>query len=767
MHALRNVALALLVFAGFFPPLSVSAAFAQRASFALALNGIDEGEAVIVLRDDDVLVPISFLVGAQLDVTSGRREDVLGTSYVSLHSLAPRITYTVDDGTLTLRLRSDVTSLPPTQVDFRNGRRSDSAATAVPSAFVNYSLSTQAQQAALGFVESGITTRTGLLYSSASLDGSRVHRGLTSFTVGDQSRVTRTTVGDELAETGALGGALLLGGVGISRDYNVAPGFVRTPTAGIAGTAYEPSSADIYVNGSYYRTVEVPPGQFNFKNIPVPQGSSVTKVTLRDAGGNVQHLSTPFYVANEVLRRGLTDYSYHLGFVRDAPFGANDRYGPVAVLGRYRLGLTDALTLGGRFEATRGVVSGGPSVDARLPIGGLNLSAAYSSSNGTVGRGVRAAYAYTDGRFSVGADVAERSATYATTSLRATDDRRTFESSQFVSLPIARIASLTFAHTNVRSRDARPEDEISLNVTVPLARRVTLNVLAQQTRGGSNQASVLGLLTIPLGAASTASVSLERTGGRNVASLGLQKSAPVGTGFGYQLQTGIGSAGTSAGTAIYQSPFGDVRTSFTGNASTNSALLNVSGGVAAFRNGFYFTRPIDGGYALVTVAGPPGVPVYVENQPIGKTNRRGTVLLPNLSPYVDNRVTISELDAPLDYETDRNEQFITPRGRAGVVASFHLNKVQMFTGTLRIRARDADVVPAFGLLNLVRGGKTSVSDIGRNGEFYFENLAPGTYAATALWDHSRCQFALRVSRSEALAVKLGSLVCSAETMATR
>ena len=60
------------------------------------------------------------------------------------------------------------------------------------------------------------------------------------------------------------------------------------------------------------------------------------------------------------------------------------------------------------------------------------------------------------------------------------------------------------------------------------------------------------------------------------------------------------------------------------------------------------TRWLDQSFAVVQVADYPDLTVYVENQPIGRTDRKGRVLLDSLRPYDTNQVSLDPAELPMD-----------------------------------------------------------------------------------------------------------------------
>src|SRR5271168_4406915 len=76
----------------------------HRAIFTLVVNLQKQQEVTVLLRPKDVLIRASDLEAAGVSGFKGTREVVFGESYVSLNSLAPDISYSIDLKTLSLNL---------------------------------------------------------------------------------------------------------------------------------------------------------------------------------------------------------------------------------------------------------------------------------------------------------------------------------------------------------------------------------------------------------------------------------------------------------------------------------------------------------------------------------------------------------------------------------------------------------------------------------------------------------------------------------------
>src|SRR5262249_12364641 len=167
-------------------------------------------------------------------------------------------------------------------------------------------------------------------------------------------------------------------------------------------------------------------------------------------------------------------------------------------------------------------------------------------------------------------------------------------------------------------------------------------------------------------------------------------------------------------------------------------------------------------FALVRAPGLPGVRVYSENNLIGRTDGNGDVLVPNLLPYYGNRLRIDDRDVPLNYEVQDTEKTIAPPFRGGAFVPFAVRQIRTVVGSIRVHDSKSEIVPAFGQLTIIGTGTRYESPLGRDGEFYFENLPSGTYDATVEYREGACRFRMQVPAGSDTVVKLGRLPCTIE-----
>ena len=533
-----------------------------------------------------------------------------------------------------------------------------------------------------------------------------------------------------------------------------------------------PTTADIYVNGAYLRSVQLPPGQFDLTDIPLPAGVNVTKVVLRDASGNVRTVGGQVYQTRQLLRKGLTDYDYHAGLVRRDPYGAHDAYGPLAGLGAYRLGLTDSVTVGARYEQTAHVISGGPQIDVGLPVGHLSLEAAVEPRVRLQRQCVRDRIRYS------GRPLCGRA-------FGANDERELCDGElglHHAAHPLDHPAErLVPAHQSSIGRDLAHDVDVqrpthggpaSTRRSTPGFRAGSgMTFYAERDRGGSllgfggvvngSRLSAGVTAAFTLGRSTNVFVETTNAGGTAASNVTVSKSSPNGPGFGYIVRGDVAGRPSASADLNYQTQYADLSLLTSSDSGISSSALTLAGSVVAFKRGIFFSRPISNSYALAEVPGFTNVPVFLGTQYEGHTNGRGGMIVPVLSAYSENQIGIDEMKERFDVVADQPNRSVRPRIYSGVVATFDVHVLRAYRGTVAVHRNGRDVVPAFARLSLTNEGRTFVSDLGSGGQFYLDDITPGTYAAKLTGVDLSCDFSIRIPTADGPITKLPVLVCDA------
>jgi outer membrane usher protein len=267
-------------------------------------------------------------------------------------------------------------------------------------------------------------------------------------------------------------------------------------------------------------------------------------------------------------------------------------------------------------------------------------------------------------------------------------------------------------------------------------------------------------VTVSFGGRAVASTSAVRNQEGTRAAFDIQQPLPVGTGFGYQIHGETGMRNASSGALQYQGAYGryEVRREMTGtDGHTN---VSIAGALVGIGGGLYATRPVRNSFALVRVPGVDGVRAYSSHQEIGRTNRRGNLLIPDLLPYYGNELNIADTDIPIDYTVSDVRITLAPPYRGGAVVLFPVRRIQRATGSVMLLTSAGEEQPSFGEISIVAAGERMTSPLGNAGEFYFENLPEGRHEASVTHEGRSCVFMLTVPQSTEAAITLGTFTCT-------
>ncbi|BDG07548.1 fimbria/pilus outer membrane usher protein [Anaeromyxobacter paludicola] len=734
------------------------------APLELKVNEVaQEGVVTVLLGADDVLLPLDVATRLHLE-RLGRRLLVRDAPWLSLRSMAPEVRYELDEPGLALRLTVDPRLLGAAVIDFAPLQRPAGLVLGeARSAFLNYSVQGRSNDQVDAALEGGAGAG-GLLFTSGVSRNPTAGwvRGLSALTLDAPAALRRVTAGEAVASTGPLGGSAVLAGLGISREFSLDPYFVRGPLPRTTGLATTPSTVDVYVNGALVKQVPVAPGTFELANLPVTTGNGNIRTVVRDAFGRATELDARYYYSSGLLAKGLDDYAYQAGLLRQNFGRESFDYGGLAFAARHRWGLTEHLTAGYRLEGTTDRVSGGVTATAALWLGELEASAGASGSDRHGGGAGALSWSYRGRQLGVGGYVRAQTERYATLAATALDDRPLLQAGSFVGVPLGDKATLNLEYSASHYRDAGNLDAVLLRTDFRLGARASLLVGGGWSRSPSSGAafSASAMLSWSFGAGTLGDLSADSANG-GAASVGLQRSLPLGEGYGYQLRAGQGdSSGLASGDLQYQGRYGRYEVTYDRRGGGSLASATVAGGLVAIGDRVLPTRPVQDGYALVQVPGVEGVRAFLEGQEVGRTDARGDLLIPNLQAYYGNHVSIRATDVPMTFDVPRSELLIATPVRGGALARFPVEPIQMVGGEVRLEGRPEER-PAYGELTIREGERVWSSPIEKSGRFSFERLPPGAHRAEVEWRGGRCEALLLVPDTRDLMVEVGRVSCRA------
>jgi outer membrane usher protein len=209
----------------------------------------------------------------------------------------------------------------------------------------------------------------------------------------------------------------------------------------------------------------------------------------------------------------------------------------------------------------------------------------------------------------------------------------------------------------------------------------------------------------------------------------VQQNLPVGPGSGYLAS--VSSASDYHLGYAYQGGAGLVTADYASANGQDGLRVGAIGGFAITGLGVMPSRRLDESFAMVKVADYAGIQVYVDNQPVGRTDANGRVLLDRLLPYQANQVSIDPTELPMDATISTSSMTVTPAYRSGLAVKFPVSRADSVT--LRLVQLDGQPVPA-GAQVMFEGNEFPVA---MNGLVYLSGVSTNVHASVT-WRDGSC-----------------------------
>ncbi len=740
--------------------------------------------------------------------------------YIPLNALLD-VTYAFDEKKLTVTIIGKTTESSRTAADLFS-LRAEAKNIYYPretSAFINYGLN-YALTGEDGFQSLSLTNKLGFSAGNIFFTSDSVYtrtensddfvRLQSSATYERRKDLQWLVMGDQYANSGDLGSTVNIGGVGFSKVYRLDPYFITQPVMDLQGTVIYPTQAEIYLNGVLIGKQDIAPGSFDLKNIYSQTGSHNIEVVLKDPFGNIQKISYMAYFSAQMLRKGLHEYSYNAGFLREQYGSKSNEYGDPAFSVFHRYGLTNKLNIGARAEGSDGIYNGGLSADFAVPHAGqftLTLAGSHSDVNDK-GDAISLQHNLQLGNFNTNLLLRKFSRFYATLgNPRPTEDSARYEiraGMGFMLNPLGSF-SVNYAQTeNFKDIDTRV---ISLNYSRTLYKSISLFATGSATRETGDDTIYSGFigLNFALGEKVRGSVQANLDSEDvNTETLQVQQDIPVGEGFGYRAS--VNRTETPADTVIalnpyvqYNARYGiysfDARIQDSRNGETTESYNASAAGSLVYAGGFFgVSRPVSDSFGIVAFNKQiPGASVFNNGQEIGKTGHSSTMVVPTLSSYGQNKITLDTKNIPIDYSISDVNKTVSPSLWSGSCVYFDAQQLRAVTGSLVVQREGKKMPLEYVEIFVSVGEKSLLSPTGKGGEFYLENsiaeeatagadtavdkqscnaiartikagggtIPPGTYKATVEYESGQCEFVVTFPETEEVITELGEIECVA------
>jgi outer membrane usher protein len=746
----------------------------------IVVNSVQKGDATVYRSAQGAWLARPADVGNWgIKAPESARVEVAGEPYVALDRL-PELRVAFDESTVTLALSAAPGQLPATEIDLAWRRKPGTLYPSDSSLLFNYNLTALgdagfASRSYQGSTEFAARSGNWLLYNTTSYqDGAgfdhRTTRLLTNVQYDDRGNLRRLTAGDFFTPGFDVAGSVGMGGLSLSKLYSMDPYFVQYPTAGFTAQVALPSTVDVLVDGNLVSRQQVQPGTLDIRNVTAAAGQRNVTVIIRDPYGREQVLGRPFYFTQFGLSKGLQEYSYNLGALRQRYGVASNDYGHLAASGFHRYAFTDWLTLGLRGEGDSELYNVGPFATVTLPRAGIvGLGFSGSERGGAHGHATGATYSFASGPFSLGYAGRYFSRDFA----QLVDEVNlplSLKSDEFANAALffPQLGTFSVGYTSARSYTLPDMRSWNFGYTRSLLdARAILSFNYTRTERPVTSDTWLVSFTYYFDRVTSAIGRAGGATGSNFQSVGLQKAVPPGEGFGYLVEGGreerdgqsaVVGRGQFQLNATHAIAGVDTLGSSDRTVEPGASRAFVAGGIGYAGGTLFASRPILDSFAVVRVGEVPGVPVYANGWLQGKSNARGEVVATNLNAFYDNDISFRAQDLPLNYRYPRSQLTISPPNRSGSVVNFQLKAVQAVYGALVVERGGKRVPLELSELAVSGAGRSFSSFTAQRGEFYFEDLEPGDYTLRVRGEPA-CTASIRVRHTTDPFLDLGAVPC--------
>jgi outer membrane usher protein len=266
-------------------------------------------------------------------------------------------------------------------------------------------------------------------------------------------------------------------------------------------------------------------------------------------------------------------------------------------------------------------------------------------------------------------------------------------------------------------------------------------------------------LTAPLGRGVTASTGVAGAGSKATSYVEASRQTSFGSdAWGWRARASGGDVRLLGAGASYEGLRGRIDVDVQDVDGRTSAWVQANGGAAFIAGRPFLSRRLDGPFAVID-AGTPGLEVRHENRPVGRTGRKGVLLVPALVANQANRISVDPTGLPVDAEFSQPETRLKPALGAGVVLKL---RPPLRTDAALVGFVDAAGQPlpigARGRLRSV-GGDPETFVVGYDGEAFVRGLELRNSVVVQLPNGRSCQANFPFARRLGEQVRLEAVVC--------
>ncbi|MDR7101351.1 fimbria/pilus outer membrane usher protein [Croceicoccus sp. BE223] len=455
-------------------------------------------------------------------------------------------------------------------------------------------------------------------------------------------RGINATLGDYVSAGSRSQRPLRMAGVQVATDMALRPDLVTYPLPGFAGQVAVPTAIDLIVNDRRFSGGELEAGEFQISNIPVNPGRGEVSVVVQDALGREVVQTARIYVSRELVPVGRWQAGVNAGFIRRNFGRESSDYRDLALTWFGRRGMSRALSLGFSGEVGAGIANIG--LQAEQTIGGAAM--VFAEARLSTGRGsgslIRA------GVESIGRGISGRveaivpTGRYADLAAASGDDLPPRQYNASLAFDVSRASQLQFAASRIERRGDDPRftlqerriDLLRSTFRMPLSKSLDVFADVSRRRGDRTSYGAMVGLSLQLSRGRHAQASAARESGQTTAQASFFRPDVVPGEIGYGIEATKSIVERFAARGSYRSEYGRAEIQAETVAGRSAARLNARGTVIATGGTVFARNQTGGSFAFVKTGSVAGVTVTREHRLAGVTDRKGRLLVEEVTPMV-------------------------------------------------------------------------------------------------------------------------------------
>ncbi|CAB5715392.1 Heat shock protein E [Delftia tsuruhatensis] len=546
-------------------------------------------------------------------------------------------------------------------------------------------------------------------------------------------------LGDSFTD-GELMSAVSFRGLRLRTDDRMLPESQRGFAPVVRGVANTNARVTVYQNRNKLYETTVAPGAFVIDDLfPTSYGGDLD-VEIAEADGSVRTFSVPYAAVPRSLREGRHRYSLTGGIIRGLPQNS-----PFFTQASWQYGFSNAVTAYGGATLAKGYAS--PMVGAvlntewgafgldlthastRIPqdrsYSGQSLRATYAKSFQETGTNVAlATYRYsTSGYFDLNDALRTRDLVQAGRPpglLQRTRSQTALTLGQQLG-PGSGSLGLSASVVNYWNRGGRHVN-FSANYSNVWGRvPYNLSVSRQRDAWGKTSTLLYAGLTIPLGTDLPSVSSRMSRDSRGMSQIQASTYGQIGSDFTYGLDTEYSNGANGSGqrvsaNATYRTPFADLSGSVGAGNGGRQLSAGARGAIVAHPGGVTLSQPLSETFGIVQAKDAEGA--QLRNYPGVRINSSGYAVVPHLTPYAMNELSLDPKGISMDVELKETRQRVAPVAGAAAMVVFGTEYSR--SAVVRSRQEDGSPVP-FGATISDAGGK-DLGVVGQAGKLLLRGL---------------------------------------------